>query len=272
MTSNIYVSLDKNSGLGTVLTKSNMTLRAKREIRRPIETSSTLMPVNDLMYSFECSMDSLSMLEERQQSSIESSSKKFENLKYVLRGFDRSPHSSSEELNRPHQNESSSNMQLSMNELPKSPLLFDVGCAAKQLTGEQRISKVREIIQDMINDFESSDKDLSSTPSKYLFVVKLMRTLGIKSLNRLKQQLQEDNLTSKSVTPKITASNVFYNALSQAGTAPALFVVMQAIEEKQFQGSEAERAISNLDTTVRLLTKEIIETVCVSIIIFMYNT
>ncbi|KZC03969.1 PREDICTED: vitellogenin-like [Dufourea novaeangliae] len=279
-TSKLFVSprfYDEQNGV--VVSRMNLTLGDVKKISRPLSAPANPESTGNLVYVYN---NPFSDMEERRLSK----SLDGQNSKQNQASDSISSVSSSEEAAKNGQNprirgsssSSASSSSISSSEenefwqpkptledAPQNPLLPDfVGDRGKYIgqSGEFEIIKVtKDLVLQISNDLEDpSNIPNQETLEKFTILSSLIRTMSRKQLIELENNMHispnELKSNDKSQATKQNAWAAFRDAVTQAGTGPALLTIKNWIERRNVVGLEAADIVSRIPKNARTPTAE----------------
>lgn len=266
---------------GAVYSRINLTLSRTSEISNWMSESKNSVSTGNLVYTYNNPFSN--QREPRRRSTDRSSLT-------TLSPENRSLNSSSEE-NRNNDDSSSSSSSREerdylqpkpkLDEAPEIPLLpYFIGYKGKNIHKlEKNFSLVAtHLIDSIIKKIENFPSDVLAKPSLEIFeehitLVRLIRTMNISQILELENMVYRyfSNSSHESFTEEgwklyvKTAWDIFCDAVAHAGTGPALLMIKNWIEWKDFDNNQAAHIISQIPKTALAPTAEYVQTFFVSI-------
>ncbi|KAG7213605.1 hypothetical protein KM043_002858 [Ampulex compressa] len=254
--------------IGTVVSVMNLTLVNARPISEPLPLPQNPESTGNLVYTYNNPFsDSPHRRAGRPNAHSHSRSSK-----------DRSDSSSEEESRHEHfrhESHSSSSEEDSfwqprpkLDEAPENPLLpYFVGNAGKAIGKSGKINIVdasRELVEQMAVELEDpSSMPAQDTLEKFMILSGLIRTMSRKQIEEFEKGVHpawnEVEFSTKPKREKKNAWTIFRDAVTQAGTGPALLTIKDWIERGVIEAAEAVDVIAQLSKTARTPTAEYVE-------------
>lgn len=273
---------------GSVVSKMNLTLVDVKKISNALPMPRNPESTGNLVYVFD---NPFSDMEERRPSqgigqvdpkkirtsdSISSVSSSEEALKNKpnLRGSGSSSASSSS-ISSSEENKFWQ-PKPTLEDAPQNPLLPNfIGYKGKFIgkSGEIDVVKaIKELVFQIANELEDpSNMATQETLEKFTILTSLIRIMNRKQIAEVetKMQFSSNELKSNDKTQAVNqnAWAVFRDAITQAGTGPALLTIKNWIERRDITTMEAVDVLSRLPKSARAPTAEYINTIFVSCII-----
>ena len=240
---------------GMVASKMNLTLRSMERISRPLHLPSNPESTGNLVYIYN---NPFSDIEERRAPRPIDASKF--NQGRTSESASSSSISSSEENTfwqpRPR-----------LSDAPQNPLLPNfVGYKGKVIGKSDEINVVdatKELVSDIAKEIEDpSNIPDNETLEKFTILCSLIRTMSRKQIMEAEGNLavspNELKSNDRSQAFKQNAWAVFRDAITQAGTGPALLTIKNWVEKNVVRGLEAADIVSRIPKNARVPTAEYI--------------
>lgn len=283
----MYVSprfYDNQNGL--VASKMNLTLRSMGRTQNTLAAPDNPESTGNLVYMFNNpfsdfeerrlkpnNMDSNQVRTSDSVSSVSSSEEMLKNGQNPgLRGSSSSSASSSSiSSSEEHQ---FWQPKPTLEEAPQNPLLPNfIGYKGKFLgkSGEIDLVKAtKELVFQIANELEDPNNiPTHETLDKFTILSSLIRLMSRRQIaeaeNNMHISPNELKSNDKSQAVKQNAWAVFRDAVTQAGTGPALLTIKSWIEKKNVEGMEAAEIVSRIPKTARAPTAQYIRACFVSI-------
>ncbi|XP_029035514.2 vitellogenin-like [Osmia bicornis bicornis] len=267
---------------GSVVNKMNLTLADVKKISNPLTPPSNPESTGNLVYVFD---NPFSDMEERRPSqgigqvdpkkvrtsdSISSVSSSEEALKNQpnLRGSGSSSASSSS-ISSSEENKFWQ-PKPTLEDAPQNPLLPNfIGYKGKFIgkSGEIDVVKaIKELVFQIANELEDpSNMVTQETLEKFSILTSLIRIMNRKQIAEVetKMHISPNELKSNDKTQAVNqnAWAIFRDAITQAGTGPALLTIKNWIERRDVTTMEAVDILSRLPSSARAPTAEYVNTI-----------
>nr|XP_012221806.1 PREDICTED: vitellogenin-2-like [Linepithema humile] len=278
MQNNIHVKLSQNNDLGTVHSQTLLSLTdVDRDFDEISINLSKLKSTGSLMYTYHSSISDIeqSMLIKPHRSSFIRNSEHTQ-----LTGDDRSQSSSEE--NRSQTNSGSSSTANSSNEKlkrlqsrldialqnPMMPSFMGYGNRNMQMSDELNPVKIANVkIAQITDDLqEPNNQPYYETLDKYMILVNLLRAFNIQQYAELEERLNRMQLSENSPlnnrhmnSKQNDLWNVYYDAVAQAGTGPALLTIANWLKNENLNTAQMIQAILQIPIAARTPTPEYVK-------------
>ncbi|XP_031636119.1 vitellogenin-A1-like [Contarinia nasturtii] len=143
-----------------------------------------------------------------------------------------------------------------LKDAPENPLLnYFVGNNGKSIQSRKEFNaktEVEKLVEEISEDLENPEEiPAKNTLRKFNILAKIIRTMNAEQIEETTRALEKMDKKSSEKSRK-----VYLDALSTAGTGPAVNQLMTLIEERKLKGEEAVEVIITLPTTIREPTEE----------------
>ena len=269
---------------GMLASKMNLTLADVKETSNPMPSPSDPESTGNLVYVYS---NPFSDMEERRigkqdwdkqmlsdsVSSLSSSEEANAN-KLNLRSLSGSSSSSSSSSISSSEEKNFWQPKPTLKDAPQNPLLpMFIGFKGKHIGRSNELdltSSSKELISQMANELEDpSNMPNQETLEKFTILSSLIRTMNLEQIKEIGRSLQlsSDDLKTndKSQVVKQNAWSLWKDAVTQAGTGPALLAIKHWIENREIENWQAMDMLSRLPKTARTPTDEWIRELFVSI-------
>lgn len=281
-TNDIFVSPELNDNLmGSVRSKVSLTLTRKERqtttMSSPINSVSTgnlVYMYTDLLSDTEQvglrrpSISKNSLQTQSSESSDSSSKERRRSLVSMWGHQGRSASSSSSSEATEEQHDNVRQIQKPMLNKPAKNFILplSIGYLGKNIQKSENFNLVNEAtrLRKEMTDEIHNYKDMisSETLEKFTLLTRLIRQMDSQQINEVYSNYKED---SHSESYAQTSWEITRDAVTQAGTGPALLTIKAWIKEKILRGFEAAQVISIIPKTARLPTPEYVAEFFVSI-------
>lgn len=271
---------------GIVASKMNLTLRSMDRISSPLPMPSNPESTGNLVYIYNNPFsdieerraprpsDALKYNQGRSSDCAASSSEATKDGQKSRVGCSSSDGASSSSISSSEEN-TFWQPRPGLLEAPQNPLLPNfVGYKGKYI-GKSGEVDVANAIKDLVSQIAKEIDDPSNIPDnetleKFTILCSLIRTMSRKQMMEVEGNLvlspNELKSNDRSQAFKQNAWAVFRDAITQAGTGPALLTIKNWIEKKIVVGLEAADIVSRIPKNARAPTAEYIRELFVSVI------
>ncbi|XP_018399014.1 PREDICTED: vitellogenin-3-like [Cyphomyrmex costatus] len=139
-------------------------------------------------------------------------------------------------------------MKMAMYMVRRSPLL--------PVTNMDRIE---DLIHEMAVTVNLSNDTKLSVTERYVFLKNLVRTMNLKQIGELEERVSHNHRIQDKDYKNIVWS-IIRDAITQAGTRPALLTIQNWLKNKRVEGLEAARIVSQIPKHTQEPTKEYVRT------------
>lgn len=146
-------------------------------------------------------------------------------------------------------------------EYPLSPMFMGFRGQSIQTQKIDVLEVARKLVEEIGNDLQKpSDIPLRNPLTKFNILAELIRTMDAKQIELLAEELYvaepEDEATKEHLKLRIASWMTFRDAVTDAGTGPAITQSMKWIQERKIRGEDAAQLIAAWPKTIREPTEE----------------
>lgn len=268
-TNNVILSPDQQDNQpGMINSKINLTLSEVTDILIKISAPSDPQSVGNLVYNYNNPSEKSSS---RRPNKLNRRSKSQSDKTSDESSLDTSDSTSNEE------EDSYLQLKPKLTEAPLNPMLsYFIGNQGNSILMDNKVNAVRSAIsiaQEIGNDMKKLDSMSDEhTLEKFTILTRLIRTMNAEQIEVVQfsvfESKQSPNELLRDIQEKISRRNAwiaFRDAVSQAGTGPALVNIKKWIQNKQVLGFEAAGVIDSMAKSTRTPTPEYMDAFFVSI-------
>ena len=272
---------DEKNGL--LASKMNITLADVKETRNDLPSPSNPESTGNLVYVYSNpfsdmeerrigKQDSRNRLASDSVSSVSSSEEATNNLN--PRSVSSSSSSSSSSISSSEEDKNFWQPKPTLKDAPQNPLLpMFIGFKGKHIGRSDEmdvVSSSKELISQIANELEDpSNIPNQETLEKFTILSSLVRTMNLEQMEEVGRSVRvsSDDLKANDRTQAVkqNAWSLWKDAVTQAGTGPALLAIKHWIENREIQNLQAMDILSRLPKTARTPTDQYIRELFVSI-------